>query len=175
MKNLSLSNIIYGVVAVMIFIFVIKGFVEYMPAIDAARTEAAQNKGYENPTDEQKSKVKLSSKVDNQVKGAVAGDAMVTLSMILLFAAIAGAVALPVFTAVKEGQLKGLVYMAAAGGILLVLFGIGYLMASNEPYEKYGVDASGSQMIGGLLGMVYILAIVAILGIVANIFAKRFN
>jgi hypothetical protein len=158
-----------------ILVFVIKGFVEYLPAIDAARTEAVRNKGYENPTDEQKSKVKLSSKVDNQVKGAVAGDAMVTLSMILLSIAIVGAVVLPVFTAVREGQLKGLVYIAAAGGVLLVLFGIGYLMAGDEPYEKYGVDASGSQMIGGLLGMVYILALIAILSIVANIFAKRFN
>jgi hypothetical protein len=175
MNKFSITTIIYGIIALVVVVFAIIGLTNYSSLMDTALTEAVEKKGYEQVTSELKSKVKLSPKMDNQVKGEAAGGAMVTLSMILLFVAAAGAVVLPIVISVMNGQLKSLIYTAAVGLGLLVLFGISYVFASNEPYPKFDVTEAGSQAIGGLLGIVYILAVVAIIGIAANLFAKRFN
>jgi hypothetical protein len=49
-------------------------------------------------------------------------------------------------------------------GVLVVVFLIGYALAGNEVtlnYEKFGVNASQSKLIGGILNATYILVIVA--------------
>ena len=54
---------------------------------------------------------------------------------------------------------------------LLVIFGIGYAAANSNItpiYTEFGVNESGSKMIGGILNMMYILVVLAIVGIIAD-------
>lgn len=58
---------------------------------------------------------------------------------------------------------------------LLVVFGLGYALSGNEvlpSYVEFGVDAGLSKFIGGSLTMMYILTIVAIVGIVFTEISK---
>ncbi|MCS6832152.1 MAG: hypothetical protein NZ521_01145 [Flammeovirgaceae bacterium] len=94
-------------------------------------------------------------------------------AMFLFIAAVALAVLLSLYTGLKDPQkfLKSLI----GAGVLVVVLIIGYVFAGNEVtpvYTQFGVDASLSKTIGGMLNTTYILFIVAILGIAADSILK---
>jgi hypothetical protein len=63
-------------------------------------------------------------------------------------------------------------------GSILVLFVLAWLISGNEVYPSYiefGVDESLSKFIGGMLNLVYMLAGIAVIGIIASEFRKAFN
>ena len=66
--------------------------------------------------------------------------------------------------------------MAFAG--LLIMFLVGYLISGNEvlpTYIEFGVDAGLSKFIGGMIILVYLLAGIAIGGIIYSEFSKTFK
>jgi len=70
---------------------------------------------------------------------------------------------------------KSLVGTGVGLGSILVLFLVAWLLSSSEVYSSYaefGVDASLSKFIGGMLNLVYILAGLAVVGIVYSEVSK---
>jgi|TARA_B100000902_G_scaffold304295_1_gene292512 hypothetical protein len=70
---------------------------------------------------------------------------------------------------------KSLVGTGIGLGSILVLFLVAWLISSGEVYSSYsefGVDASLSKFIGGMLNLVYILAGLAVVGIVYSEISK---
>ena len=92
---------------------------------------------------------------------------------------IAGAVlaiVFPLWIALKNP--KSLVGTAIGLGSILLLFFIAWSYSSREVYPSYsefGVDASLSQFIGGILYLVYILAGLAVVGIIYSEISKAFK
>lgn len=85
----------------------------------------------------------------------------------------ASAILMPLYNA--KNNPKGLIYGGIGIGALLIFFLIGYGIAGNEVtanYIKYGVDAGSSKMVGGALICMYILTIIAIVGIVYTELSK---
>ncbi len=92
---------------------------------------------------------------------------------ILTIIAAVAAVVLPLIQSLSDPS------SLAKSGIglvaLLVVFGIGYGLSGSEvlpSYVEFGVDASLSKFIGGSLTMMYILTLVAIVGIVFTELSK---
>ena len=70
---------------------------------------------------------------------------------------------------------KSLITSGIGLGSILVLFFIAWLISGNEvnaSYAEFGVDESLSKFIGGMLNLVYFLAGIAVIGIVASEFRK---
>lgn len=90
------------------------------------------------------------------------------LAYILVVLGVVLAVVFPIISSVSEP--KKMVKSAIGLGVILVVFGIGYVISGSELTAKYiesGVDTEGlSKMIGGMLTMVYILMGIASAGIV---------
>ena len=83
------------------------------------------------------------------------------------------AVGFPLYIASKNP--KSLVGTGVALGSILVLFLVAWLLSGSEVYSSYsefGVDASLSKFIGGMLNLVYILAGLAVGGIVYSEVSK---
>ena len=73
---------------------------------------------------------------------------------------------------------KTLIKFGIGLGSILVLFFIAWLISGNEvnaSYAEFGVDESLSKFIGGMLNLVYFLAGIAVIGIVASEFRKAFK
>jgi len=93
----------------------------------------------------------------------------------LLGGSILAAVGLTIYNALKDT--KGLVYSAGAIGVLVVLFGVSYVMSDgvlSASAKAMGVDESSSRMIGAGLIMFYIMLLVSILGLVVSEVRKLF-
>lgn len=83
------------------------------------------------------------------------------------------AIAFPLWIASKNP--KSLIQSGIGLGSILVLFLVAWLISSNEVYSSYaefGVDESLSKFIGGMLNLVYILAGLAVFGIIYSEISK---
>ena len=83
------------------------------------------------------------------------------------------AIAFPLWIASKNP--KSLIQTGIGLGSILVLFLVAWLISSNEVYSSYaefGVDESLSKFIGGMLNLVYILAGLAVIGIIYSEVSK---
>ncbi len=86
--------------------------------------------------------------------------------VLLGFAALA-AVFMPLVQAIMEDP-KSLLKSAAGVGMLVAIYFIGYIIASDEVTAKYiefNVNSSLSKMVGGILISMYILMFTAVVGI----------
>ena len=83
------------------------------------------------------------------------------------------AIAFPLWIASKNP--KSLIQTGIGLGSILVLFLVAWLISGNEVYSSYaefGVDESLSKFIGGMLNLVYILAGLAVFGIIYSEVSK---
>ena len=97
------------------------------------------------------------------------GYLMVTISALL-------AIGFPLYIASKN--LKSLISTGIGFGSILFLFLIAWLVSGNEvnpSYIEFGVDESLSKFIGGMLNLVYLLAGIAVIGIIVSELRKAFN
>lgn len=86
---------------------------------------------------------------------------------ILLAVGIIAALAMPLIQALTS-EPKSLMKAGIGIGFILVVYFIGFLMSSNEvtaSYAEFGVDSVISQRVGGLLNAMYILMVLALVGI----------
>ncbi|BDD03532.1 hypothetical protein [Aureibacter tunicatorum] len=100
-------------------------------------------------------------------------DIGLNLTYFLLGVSILAAVVMPLINAI--GDPKSILKFAGAIVVLAVVFGISYSVAGNEvlaTYTKAGVGATGSQVVGGMLNMTYVLTFVAVVGMVYTEFHK---
>jgi len=89
------------------------------------------------------------------------------LAYAMFFIALIAAVVMPIINAL--GDPKSLIKAGIGIGAAVVLYLVGYMISGNEVtevYKQFGVDAGSSQSIGGGIIMVYLLAFVAIGGII---------
>lgn len=89
------------------------------------------------------------------------------LTYALLAIGVVAAIIMPLYQAVTSNP-KSLVRASIGVGFLLIVYLIGYSISSDEVtpiYTEFGVDAGTSQIVGGLLIAMYLLMIVAIVGI----------
>ncbi|MEQ9378356.1 MAG: hypothetical protein RIG68_24405 [Imperialibacter sp.] len=94
-------------------------------------------------------------------------------SYILVGIALLAAIILPLINALDD--LSSLAMSAVGILILLVIFGLGYVISGDEVtavYTKYNVDAGLSKLVGGSLIMMYLLTGVALVGIVYTEISK---
>ena len=86
---------------------------------------------------------------------------------ILLTVGVLAAIIMPLFQAITTDP-KSLLKSAMGLGVIVVIYFIGYALAGNEvtaKYSEFGVDASISKMVGGILNTMYILMFGALAGI----------
>jgi len=90
------------------------------------------------------------------------------LAYILTAVGVVLAIVLPLIKSLDEP--KQLLGTAIGVGILIVIYGIGYMISGSEVTARYiesGVETEGlSKLIGGMLTMVYLLLGIAVVGIV---------
>jgi hypothetical protein len=89
------------------------------------------------------------------------------LAYILTAVGVVLAIVLPLIKSLDEP--KQLLGTAIGVGILVVIYGIGYMISGSEVTARYiesGVETEGlSKLIGGMLTMVYLLLGIAVVGI----------
>ncbi|MDH5367167.1 MAG: hypothetical protein OEW67_09285 [Cyclobacteriaceae bacterium] len=95
------------------------------------------------------------------------------ISYILFGIAVVGVVVLPLIKAFDNPQkiVKGLIALGLLGVVFLISWGISGA-ETTEMYTEKGVGESLSKVIGGVLIMMYLLAGIAIVGIVYSEFHK---
>ena len=94
-------------------------------------------------------------------------DAGLYLTYTLFFIGLIAAVVMPIINSL--GNPKSLVKTGAGIGATVVVFLIAYMFSSNEVtdvYRSFGVDEGSSQLVGGGIIMIYLLALIAIGGII---------
>lgn len=103
-------------------------------------------------------------------------DIALYISYGLIIVAALGAIVLPLINSLGD---PGSLIKTGAGVILLVvIFFIGYALASNEVtpgYANFGVDATLSKWIGGAIITMYALIIIAIVSIAVTEISKLFR
>ena len=100
-------------------------------------------------------------------------DIVLYIGYALIFVAVAGSVILPLINSL--GNPKSLIRSGIGVGALLVIFIISYALSGNEVtevYKEFDVDAGGSKTIGGMLTMMYLLILLAVVGIVYTEISK---
>ena len=103
-------------------------------------------------------------------------DMMIIVSYALLGLAVLAAIILPLINAIDNP--KSLVTGAIGLAVILVIFGIGYIIAGSEvtaTYSKFGIESGMSKYIGGVINTTYILIAVAVVGIVFTEISKIFS
>ena len=105
-------------------------------------------------------------------------DVLLYVAYIGVAVAAVGAILLPLITSLVTNP-KGMVKSLIGLGVLTILFVVGWTSAGNEtlPYvaAEVQVDAGLSKVIGGSLIMMYILGVIAILGIIFTEISKIFK
>ena len=90
------------------------------------------------------------------------------VSYVLFGVAVAAAIIMPFINALSHPE--SLIKIGIGLAVLIVVFVIGYFTAGNEVTDKYidyNVETPGmSKFVGGMLGMMYILFIIAAIGVV---------
>ncbi|MDA0195106.1 MAG: hypothetical protein O2951_08685 [Bacteroidetes bacterium] len=100
-------------------------------------------------------------------------DILLYLAYGLIIICAAAAIILPLIHAVSDPG--ALVKSGIGVGALLVVFLISWAISGNEVFPSYtlhGVDSSLSKFVGGTLVMMYLLAAIAIIGIVYTEISK---
>ena len=93
-------------------------------------------------------------------------DVILFIGYILSAGAALAAIVLPLINAMSNPS--SLLKIGVGVFALLLVFGVGYLVAGSEVtaiYKKLGVDAGLSKFIGGGMTMTYLLFILSIVGI----------
>ncbi len=103
-------------------------------------------------------------------------DVALYISYILIALAILGSFVLPLIKSADDpaSLVKGGIGVVA----LIVLFGIGYALSSDEvtaTYTEFGVDAGLSKIIGASMITMYLIGLIAVIAIVFTEFAKFFK
>ncbi len=100
-------------------------------------------------------------------------DAMLYLGYALLIGCAIAAIVLPLISSLSNPQ--SLVRGGIGVGFLVVVFFIGYAVSGDEVtplFARQGVDAGLSKLVGGALIMFYVMAVLAIVGIVYSEISK---
>jgi hypothetical protein len=92
---------------------------------------------------------------------------------ILAGLAILLVIVLPLINSINDP--KSLLGTAIGVVFIGILFFIGWSVSSSEAYTRYGVTETYSKVIGGALITMYILAIIALVGIVFSEVSKIFK
>ncbi|MEQ9424017.1 MAG: hypothetical protein RJQ09_06345 [Cyclobacteriaceae bacterium] len=103
-------------------------------------------------------------------------DVLLYLGYGLIIVCAAAAIVLPLINAL--GDPSALVKSGIGLGALVVVFLISWAIAGGEvlpSYTNYGVDSGLSKFVGGSLTMMYLLALIAIVGIVYTEITKIFK
>lgn len=103
-------------------------------------------------------------------------DIMIIVAYALLGLAAFAAIVLPLINAIGNPRslIKGLLGLV----VILIVFGIGYSIASSEvtaTYSKFGIDSGMSKYIGGIISTTYMLLVIALVGIVFTEISKIFS
>lgn len=89
------------------------------------------------------------------------------LAYAMFFIGLIAAVVMPIINSL--GDPKSMMKAGIGIGAAIVVYLIGYMLSGNEVtevYAQFGVDESSSQTIGGGIIMIYLLAFIAIGGII---------
>ena len=103
-------------------------------------------------------------------------DLMLWVAYGLVIACAAAAIILPTISAFDNPS--SLVKSGIGVGGLLVVYLISWAMSGNEvlqSYTEFGIDAGLSKFVGGVLTMMYLLAFIAIVGIIWTEVSKVFK
>lgn len=100
----------------------------------------------------------------------------IPFAYVLLALAAFGSFLMPIITSLQDPKslIKPLVGLVAVA----IFYAIGYALAGNEMspiYAQYGVNAEGSQVIGGILTTTYLMGGVGIIGVIFGSFIKLFR
>ncbi|MCC5944702.1 MAG: hypothetical protein JJT94_07175 [Bernardetiaceae bacterium] len=186
-KRNQITLIVYGIVALIIVIFVAKIFIDRPPLLQDALREEVLDKGFEEDSPAFQEKMKLDpakiiepKKMDT-ITGSAVGANGLMIAYILGFGAIVALIGLSIMNAVKKP--KSMRSFGIGLGVVVVVFLIGYIMAGTEPpndaiaeiYVKQGIDDSISKRIGGAINTMYILIALAVAGIVYTEISKAFK
>jgi len=100
-------------------------------------------------------------------------DAGLYIAYVLFFIAAGAAILFPVLYAMRDP--KGVVKSLAGVGTLLVVFGISYVLSSDEVtanYASFGIGSGGSKLVGAGLIMFYFTLIIAVIGVIYSEISK---
>lgn len=103
-------------------------------------------------------------------------DLMLWTAYGLIILCAAAAIILPTINALNDPG--SLVKSGVGLGGLLLVFAISWAVSGNEvlrSYTEFGIDAGLSKFVGGVLTMMYLLAFIAIVGIVWSEISKVFK
>ena len=171
-----LSFIIYGIIVVLFVVFGIYGCSGYPAQKKAALKQAVEEKGYTDVTPELMEKVKLPTKVEDQITGNAVADWFIPLSYVLVGFAMIAAIVLPLLYAITQDP-KSLVKIAISVVALVVVFFICYAFAEGKAVKTPDVEmsAEGSKYIGGVLIMTYVMIAVAFIGAIFGEISRSFK
>lgn len=92
---------------------------------------------------------------------------------VLAILAVLLVIILPLINSINDP--KSLLGTAVGVVVIGIIFFIGWSMSSGEAYTRYGVNETYSKVIGGALITMYIMAIIALVGIVFSEVSKIFK